>query len=44
MYQKITAIIAAFNEEKNIGRVIDVLEKTQSIGLISEIIVVKDGS
>ncbi|OIP23647.1 glycosyl transferase family 2 [bacterium CG_4_10_14_0_2_um_filter_33_32] len=44
MYQKITAIIPAFNEEKNIGRVIDVLEKTQSIGLISEIIVVNDGS
>jgi len=39
--QKISCIIPAFNEAKNIGRVLGVLEK---IGWIDEIVVVDDGS
>ncbi|MDK2895926.1 MAG: hypothetical protein PWP04_46 [Candidatus Atribacteria bacterium] len=39
--EKITAIIAAYNEEKTIGPIIDTLKKTP---LIDQIIVVSDGS
>ena len=41
---KTTAIIPAYNEELNIGRVLQVLKKALALRIIDEIIVVDDGS
>lgn len=44
MPKTITVIIPAFNEEKNIRRVLEVLKKAFDMRAISEIVVVDDGS
>lgn len=44
MSKTVSAIVPAYNEEKNIRRVLEVLEKAQILGIISEIIVIDDGS
>lgn len=42
--KNISCIIPAHNEEKLIGSVLKIVKKARSIGLISEIIVISDGS
>lgn len=44
MLKTATAIIPAYNEENNIANVLVVLKKARTLGIISEIIVVDDGS
>ena len=42
--KKISCVIAAYNEEKLIGKVLETAIRAEKEGLISEIIVVSDGS
>ena len=44
MHKTVTVIVPAFNEGKNIKRVLTTLKEAQAIGVVSEIIVVDDGS
>lgn len=43
-YRKVSIIVPVYNEEKTIGKIVESVKKSDTLGLIKEIVIVNDGS